>query len=83
MAIRRFGAAAFAGAALLLAASPAFAVIATCTAMDSDSLWYTVTQTGVFDWHAKDLAERLAAFDCRSRSRHPETCKIVSCTVSP
>ncbi len=83
MDIRRSGVAVLVGAGLLLAASPAFAVIATCTARDSDGHVYMNKQTGVFDWQVKTLAERFAGFDCRSRSKHPQSCKIVSCTVMP
>ena len=82
MSHRRSGAAALAAAVLLLAASPAFATIAVCVAKDSDGRWYTSKQTGVFEGQTKALAERLARYDCQSRSKHPESCKIVSCTVT-
>jgi hypothetical protein len=81
MRLRHSGVAALV-AVLLLAASPALATIAVCTARDSDSRWYTSKQTGVFGWQAKAIAERLASFDCRSRSKHPGSCKIVSCRIT-
>ena len=83
MTFGRSGVAVLAGVAFLAAASPAFAVVAACTAKDSDGRWYTVKQTGVFDWQAKGMAEKLARLNCQSRSKQPASCKIASCTVMP
>ena len=77
----RLGLAALAVAAALSAASPALASIAVCTATDSDGRWYTVKQTGVFDWQARNLAESLATGSCKGSSKHPETCRV-SCTIT-
>ena len=75
------GVVAFVAATCLLAASPASAAIAVCTATDSDGKWYTEKQTGVFGWQAMAIAERLIRYSCRSSSKHPDSCRI-SCKVT-
>ena len=45
-------------AACLLAASPAFAATAVCTAKDSAGKRWSETQTGLFDFAVKAIAER-------------------------
>ncbi len=68
-------------AASLAAASPAVAAIAVCTATNSDGRWYTSKQTGVFDWQAMAIAERLAGASCRGSSKHPNSCRV-SCKIT-
>ena len=75
------GVVALVAAACLLAASPASAAIAVCTATDSDGKWYTEKQTGVFGWQAMAIAERLVRYSCRGSSKHPDSCRI-SCKVT-
>ena len=82
MKYRRPGLAVLAAGVLVLAASPAFALMASCTAQDSDSRWYVSKQPGVFDWQARNFAESVAMADCQGRSKHPESCKIVGCQIS-
>jgi hypothetical protein len=78
----RSGLAALAAVVLLLAASPAFAVTATCTAKDSVGKHWSETKTDLIDWSAKTYAGALAKADCQDKSRHPATCKLVSCKVT-
>ena len=78
----RSGLAALAAVALLLAISPAVAATAVCIAKDSAGKRYTETQTGLLDFSAKAIAEALAKADCQDKSKHPETCKVVSCKVT-
>jgi hypothetical protein len=74
--------AALAAVLCVLAASPAFAATAVCTAKDSAGKHYTEKQTGLLDFSVKTIAEALAKADCQDKSRHPETCVIVSCKVT-
>ena len=78
----RSGLAALAAVALLLAISPAVAATAVCTAKDSAGKRYTETQTGLLDFSVKAVAEALAKADCQDKSKHPATCKVVSCKVT-
>ena len=71
MTFGRSGLAALVAAAFLLAASPAFAATAVCTAKDSAGKRYTEKQTGMFDWQVKAIAEALAKADCQDKSKHP------------
>jgi hypothetical protein len=77
----RSGLAAFA-VIFVMAVSPAFAATAVCTAKDSAGRRYTETQTGLLDFSVKAIAEALAKADCQDKSRHPATCKPVSCKVT-
>ncbi len=77
----RFGLMAFA-AACLLAASPALAATAVCTAKDSAGKHWTETQTGLLDFSVKIIAEALAKADCQDKSKHPATCRVVNCKVT-
>ncbi len=81
MRVRRSGLAALA-AACLLASSPAFAATAVCTAKDSAGKHWSETKTALFDWEAKAIAGALAKGDCQDHSKHPGTCKVVSCKVT-
>ena len=82
MRFHRSGLAALAAAACLLAASPAFAATAICTAKDSAGKRWSETQTGLLDFSVKAIAEALAKADCQDKSKHPATCKVVSCKVT-
>ena len=79
---RRSGLVGLAAAMFLLTASPALALFAICVAQDSDSRWYASKQPSVFDWQARNFAESAAMADCHARSQHPQSCRIVSCTVT-
>lgn len=83
MKFTRSGLAALVAACCLLAVSPALAdATAVCTAKDSAGRRYTDKQTGLFDFQAKAIAEALAKADCQDKSKHPATCKVVSCKVT-
>ena len=69
-------------AACLLAASPAFAATAVCTAKDSAGKRWSETQTGLLDFSVKAVASALAKADCQDKSKHPATCKVVGCKVT-
>ena len=68
--------------ASMLASSPAWAATAVCTAKDSAGKRWSATQTGLLDWSTKAVAEALAKADCQDKSKHPATCKVVSCKVT-
>ncbi len=76
------GLAVLAATMVLMAASPAFAFLGVCVAQDSDSRTYVSKQPGVFDWQARNFAESVVMSDCQARSQHPQSCRIVSCTVT-
>ncbi len=78
----RSGLAAFSAAAVLLVVSPVLAATAVCTAKDSAGKRYTEKQTGLLDFSVKTIAEALAKADCQDKSKHPDTCKVVSCKVT-
>ena len=78
----RLGFVALAAAIFLVAARPASALIAVCIAQDSDTRTYVSKQPSVFDWQARNFAQSLVMAECQARSQHPESCKIVSCTVT-
>jgi len=69
-------------AALLLAASPAFAVTATCTAKDSAGKKWSESRTDFLEWSAKTYAGAVAKGDCQDHSKHPATCKVTDCKVT-
>ena len=82
MRFHRFGLAALAAIVSMLAASPAFAATAVCTAKDSAGKHWSSTQTALFDWEAKMSAEAYAKADCQDKSKHSATCKVVGCKVT-
>ncbi len=81
MHLRIFAPAALA-AIVLMAASPAFAATAVCTAKDSAGKHWTETQTGLLDFSVKTIASALAKADCQDKSKHPATCQVVGCKMT-
>lgn len=78
----RFRAAMLAVAAVILAAPPAFAAKAVCTAKDSTGRRYVQQTSGLFDLRAEAIAKGLVKADCRDRSKHPASCRIIFCRVT-
>lgn len=78
----RFRVATLALAAVILAAPPAFAAKAVCTAKDSTGRRYVQQTSGLFDLRAEAIAKGLVRADCRDRSTHPASCKIIFCKVT-
>ena len=69
-------------AAFLMAAAPALAATAVCTAKDSTGKRWTDSSTNILDFAAKVVAGELAKSLCQDHSKHPDTCKVVSCKVA-